>query len=90
MLLNLISNALKFTVEGAITIIVDFENEGNMLKITVKDTGIGIKEEDRDKLFRLFGKLEYTADINTSGIGIGLNLCMKIVHALGGTIWLDP
>lgn len=45
----------------------------------MKDTGLGIKEEDKPKLFKLFGKLEDTAHINTSGIGLGLNICKKIV-----------
>jgi signal transduction histidine kinase len=46
-----------------------------MLKLIVKDTGIGIKNEEKRKLFTLFGKLETTAKINTSGIGLGLNIC---------------
>ena len=61
----------------------------NMLKITVKDTGIGIKQNDRSKLFNLFGKLEATAKINTSGVGLGLSICMKIVQVYGGTIYLE-
>ena len=55
----------------------------------VKDTGIGIKEEDKDKLFTMFGKLEATAAINTTGIGLGLSICKSIVDMLGGTIYLD-
>ena len=41
----------------------------------MKDTGIGIKNEDKENLFKLFGKLEATAQINTSGIGLGLTIC---------------
>ena len=55
----------------------------------VKDTGIGIKPEDKDKLFTLFGKLEATSEMNTSGIGLGLSICMKIVQAFSGNIYLD-
>ena len=60
-----------------------------MLKVTVKDTGIGINQNDKSKLFTLFGKLDDTAKINTSGVGLGLSICMKIVHVYGGTIYLE-
>lgn len=45
------------------------------LEIRVSDTGIGIKDEDRNKIFTMFGKLEATAEINTNGIGLGLSIC---------------
>ena len=50
-----------------------------MLRVTVKDTGVGIKEEDKSKLFKLFGFLEETQNINTSGIGLGLVIADLIV-----------
>ena len=56
-LLNLISNALKFTQRGSITISVSYELATSMLKFVVKDTGVGIKPDDQQKLFKLFGKL---------------------------------
>jgi len=56
---------------------------------SVADTGIGIKQEDRSKLFKLFGKLDATAQINTSGVGLGLSICQKIVSMFQGTIYLD-
>ena len=87
--MNLIQNALKFTMHGSITVLVDFLNDMSMLKVTVKDTGIGVKKEDRDKLFKLFGKLESTSKVNTHGIGIGLTICMKIVQAYEGMIYLE-
>ena len=43
--------------------------------MVVEDTGIGIRREDSDKLFKLFGKLESTSKINTNGIGLGLSIC---------------
>ena len=55
----------------------------------MKDTGIGIKKEHRHKLFNMFGKLEETAAINTTGVGLGLSICKKIVDALGGQIYLE-
>ena len=74
-------------MQGSITVFIDYDQP--FLKVTVKDTGIGIKLEDRDKLFKLFGKLESTALINTSGVGLGLSICMKIVKEFGGTIYLE-
>ena len=60
--------------------ILDYIRAKDALKITVKDTGIGIKQEDRNKLFTLFGKLDGSSQVNnTSGIGLGLSICMKIV-----------
>ena len=55
----------------------------------MQDSGSGIKWEDRSKLFTLFGKLEQTAKINTTGIGLGLSICQQIVEALKGDIKLD-
>ena len=58
------------------------------LQIVVKDTGIGISLEDRGKIFQMLGKLEATASINTSGVGLGLSTCKKIAEALKGDIFL--
>ena len=86
-LINLIQNALKFTMQGSITVLVDYRDD--MLRVTVRDTGIGIKSEDKERLFTLFGRLEDTAQMNTTGIGLGLSICMKIVELFQGTICLD-
>ena len=60
-----------------------------MLKISVIDTGIGIKQEDQSKLFKLFGFLESTKEINTKGIGLGLYICKKIINIFGGEVHLN-
>ena len=66
---------------------ISYSSEGvPCLQITVRDTGIGIRPEDRDKIFQMLGKLEATASINTSGVGLGLSTCKKIIEALEGTI----
>jgi len=51
-----------------------------MLEIIVKDTGVGIQEENLNKLFKLFGFLDATKELNTSGIGLGLHICKMIVE----------
>ena len=71
------SNAIKFTEEGYVKIIAEIIE--NYLKITVKDTGVGIKDEDKSKLFKLFGFLEETQNVNTNGIGLGLVIADLIV-----------
>ena len=57
-----------------------------MLEIVVADNGIGIKKEDQNKLFKLFGFLEQTKEINVKGIGLGLHICKLIVEQFGGQI----
>ena len=57
--------------------------------MSVADSGIGIKQEDRARLFSMFGKLEDTSRINTSGIGLGLSICKTIVEMFEGKIYLD-
>jgi two-component system, sensor histidine kinase ChiS len=87
-LLNLQSNALKFTQKGKVEIKVSITDE-NFLKISVVDTGIGIKREDQDKLFKLFGFLRESQSMNTSGIGLGLVISQNIIKQYEGTITVD-
>lgn len=51
------------------------ESTDYYLEVQISDSGIGIKEEDKGKIFKMFGKLEATAKINTTGIGLGLSIC---------------
>ena len=80
-LLCLQSNALKFTQEGYVKIVVEIvpKDENTYLEIQVIDTGIGIKEEDQDKLFKLFGFVQDTKNLNKNGIGLGLAISDEIV-----------
>lgn len=68
---------------------LSYDHNSSELKVKVIDTGIGIKDEDKLKLFSIFGKLEVSAYINTSGIGLGLSICKQIVEAFNGRIFLD-
>ena len=81
-LLGLQSNALKFTKEGKVEIVVEIVHEQDevYLKISVVDTGIGIPINQQKKLFKLFGFVEETAQLNTNGIGLGLVISDQIVH----------
>ena len=86
-LINLIGNALKFTFKGGITINVSRGEEmDDIIRFSVTDTGVGIKEQDKEKLFQLYGKLEGTAKINTQGIGLGLNISNTLAKYLNGDL----
>lgn len=82
-LLNLLSNALKFTIRGSIEVSVLLNTNGQ-LTVRVKDTGIGIPDADQSKIFRLFGKLEGYEQFNPQGCGLGLSISNHIVASLGG------
>ena len=60
-----------------------------MLQIKVKDSGIGIRKEEHDKLFKLFGFLDATNEINAKGVGLGLNISQRIQQQFGGQILLE-
>ena len=86
-LLNLLSNALKFTQQGFIKLSVKMikEKPNSTLKFSVKDSGIGIKESDKPKLFRLFSKLDQKdKEINKTGVGLGLTISQNLVKLLDG------
>lgn len=78
-LFNLIGNAIKFTFVGEIRVHVSFNRETQCLLTEVEDTGIGMKQEDLRKLFRFFGTLSKTKDINRGGMGLGLTISKMIV-----------
>ena len=77
MLFNLLGNAIKFTFRGGIKIRVDFKNEN--LITSVEDTGIGIGNEDLEKLFKFFGCISKSRDINRGGMGLGLSISKMIL-----------
>ena len=87
-LMQLLTNALKFTERGRIDLTIQLVNEGaeDFLKITVADTGIGIKREDQEIIFEDFRQLDGSSSRNYGGTGLGLGLCKKLAAALGGRI----
>ncbi len=85
---NLLSNAVKFTSEnGRVTI--NAEPVEQYVQIGVSDTGIGIKSEDIDKLFKLFLQLDGTYSRRYEGTGLGLILTKHLVELQGGKIWVE-
>ncbi|HEY1537705.1 MAG TPA: ATP-binding protein [Polyangiaceae bacterium] len=83
-LTNLLSNALKFTDRGSVTL--SARADGASLVISVRDTGLGIREQDQPLLFRKFAQLEGTKTKRHSGTGLGLAIVKNLVALLGGSI----
>ena len=84
---NLVGNALKFTFEGSIKIIIENQNNHrNLVKFTIEDTGLGIKPEDLTRLFKLFGTVEGSRKQNPTGCGLGLVISQDLARRLGPDI----
>ena len=80
---NLLNNSIKFTKEGKITITIEKKDDGEVVVISIKDTGIGIDSEMFPKLFSKFASKSY------QGTGLGLFICKSIVEAHDGKIWAE-
>jgi len=83
---NLIGNAIKFRSQEAPRIYVSSGRKGDDYTFSVKDNGIGIEEQYKDRIFDLFQRLHSRG---YSGTGIGLSICKRIVERHGGKIWLE-
>ncbi|MCX7680102.1 MAG: ATP-binding protein [Spirochaetes bacterium] len=86
-LLNLIVNGIKFTEYGGVTIIG--KRDADFVKVMVQDSGIGIKREDMDKLFKPFSQIDFGANKHYQGTGLGLSICKRLVELLGGEIGVE-
>ena len=89
MLCNLLSNAIKFTQDGGKVEIFAASYGAHHFKLVVKDTGIGIKSEDLQRIFRPFEQLDSSASRRHEGTGLGLAVTQKIVELQGGTIGVE-
>jgi len=93
---NLLSNAIKFTRQGSVTLEMSCDQglesklaEPYELVITVRDTGIGISEDQQDKIFENFSQLENFGTRQYSGTGLGLSICRRLTQLMGGSITLS-
>jgi signal transduction histidine kinase len=85
--LNLLTNAVKFTADGGV-IAVSAQLAGEEMRVTVRDTGIGIPEQDQDRIFEAFQRGGRRSHTSTEGTGLGLTLSKRIVELHGGRLWL--
>jgi PAS domain S-box-containing protein len=93
-LLNLLSNAIKFTEQGEVTLTAEIvpgtrHIPHSALRISVADTGLGIKRENLDKLFQPFRQLDTGLTRQHEGTGLGLAICKRLIERLGGTITVE-
>ena len=94
-LVNLLGNAVKFTTQGEIGVIVSVEKKDNTspddchLRFTVKDTGVGIPKEKQANIFESFTQADDSTTRLYGGTGLGLSICKSLVTAMDGTIWVE-
>ena len=91
-ILNLLTNAVKYTESGGFELNVQVVNrtEGTCdVRVSVKDTGIGVKEEDRDKLFTAYERLDEERNSAIQGTGLGLDISRRFSELIGGNLWCE-
>ncbi|MCR4895452.1 MAG: histidine kinase, partial [Lachnospiraceae bacterium] len=86
---NILTNAVKYTEEGSVTLKVDWEKTGEReveLYIGVRDTGMGIKEEDMERLFQAFQRVDEERNRTIEGTGLGLNITQRLLQLMGSRL----
>lgn len=89
---NLLTNAVKYTPEGSVKLQIAYERQNDdalLLKISVQDTGIGIRKEDMGKLFESFQRLDEEKNRNIEGTGLGMNITMSLLKMLDGEMKVE-
>ena len=91
-IMNLLTNAVKYTERGSVTLSVSCASRTNseiVLAVSVKDTGIGIRDEDMDKLFESFSRLDETRNRNIEGTGLGMAIVTKLLSLMDSRLNVD-
>lgn len=91
-LINLVSNALKFTEQGEVVVRVKLKSKSKnsyVLQFEIEDTGIGISEEAQNRLFKAFSQVDSSTTRRYGGTGLGLAICSKLVEVFGGQISVE-
>ncbi len=90
-LVNLLTNGVKYTQQGSVTLSVTgkVEGENAVLHFSVKDTGIGIKEEDLGRLFSKFERIDEAKNRHVEGTGLGMNIAMQLLNLMGSELKVE-
>ncbi len=91
-LINLLNNAVNFTHKGSITLKIVWVPQGEdkgVMEVEVRDTGIGISDENMGKLFKAFGQIDTRKNRNVEGTGLGLAISKNLLELMGGGIWAN-
>jgi len=85
-LLNLLTNAVKFTTRGRVTVVARCADSGEGVRIDVVDTGIGIREKDLQAIWEDFRQVDQSRTREFGGTGLGLSITRKLLDRLGGNV----
>src|SRR6202035_3501241 len=91
-LVNLVGNAIKFTAVGEVVVRVSLSEENShagLLHFCVRDTGIGIPENKRERLFKSFSQVDSSTTRQFGGTGLGLAISKRLAELLGGRVWVE-
>lgn len=91
---NLLTNAVKYTKKGTVTFTIGYERipeepDAVLLKISVADTGIGIKQEDIGRMFEAFRRVDETINHHIEGTGLGITITQSLLHLMGSTLEVE-
>jgi signal transduction histidine kinase len=87
---QLVDNALKFTVEGGVSLTASLAaGTEKLLQFSVIDTGVGIPDEKRDAIFEAFSQADTSSTRRFGGTGLGLTICSRLANLMGGKIWFE-
>jgi signal transduction histidine kinase len=87
--LNLVTNAIKFTPSGSVTVSARHDSSAKEIEIAVSDTGIGIKNEDHERVFEDFRQADNSPAREYGGAGLGLAICRRLAHMMEGRVDLQ-
>jgi len=87
-LINLLNNAVKFTSKGEVGLYISYLSQ-NTFRFEVKDTGIGLKEQEQKRLFKAFSQADGSTTRNFGGTGLGLVISKELVELMEGRIWVE-
>ena len=90
-LINLLNNAIKYTPSGSVTLDISGQRSASTLRLraAITDTGIGIREEDRERLFHVFERLDIKRNCKIEGTGLGLAITHRLLNIMNGSIQVD-